>query len=104
MGCFPRTRGDGPQNIITRWGWEQFPPHTRGWTPVHAFLADNPAVSPAHAGAVLRDADPSLHFHRIRLGVDPATTRQSQPPLPDTEVNGAGVELPVQDLVQVSPD
>ena len=47
---FPRTRGDGPQQMAGSIARNQFPPHTRGWTPD---LPDPPAdrpVSPAHAG------------------------------------------------------
>ena len=48
--CFPRTRGDGPGELV---GFEtllRFPPHTRGWTVLNHGEGLGVDVSPAHAG------------------------------------------------------
>ena len=50
MGCFPRTRGDGPSCSPTPYRRDWFPPHARGWTSHrHDYLGDG-GVSPARAG------------------------------------------------------
>ena len=50
LGCFPRTRGDGPLQYLIEAAGAGFPPHTRGWTLRMRCARDPCDVSPAHAG------------------------------------------------------
>ena len=48
--CFPRTRGDGPDDQVTTLVQEMFPPHARGWTRPIPRIVQIERVSPARAG------------------------------------------------------
>ena len=50
IGCFPRTRGDGPFPGDRRSTSAPFPPHARGWTLRARLPLRGAAVSPARAG------------------------------------------------------
>ena len=52
--CFPRTRGDGPDESLETLREIAFPPHTRGWTWVDLIPSVRGTVSPAHAGMDLQ--------------------------------------------------
>ena len=47
---FPRTRGDGPQDVPKVWCRGMFPPHSRGWTGSRNRCKAERSVSPALAG------------------------------------------------------
>ncbi len=46
----PRTRGDGPRDVVFRPSQHGAPPHTRGWTAIRGVVAGAAGGSPAHAG------------------------------------------------------
>ncbi len=48
--CFPRTRGDGPPELLPVEGVRLFPPHPRGWTVQLKRVIGQMDVSPAPAG------------------------------------------------------
>ena len=81
---FPRTRGDGPQVVVTKGRVFPFPPHARGWTPCSELAEGGPCVSPARAGmdpCLLRTLATGVCFPRTR-GDGPLASRTSA--LPDT--------------------
>ena len=66
---FPRTRGDGPEDVAPQVKAQRVSPHTRGWTLVGVHLGERQPGFPAHAGmdpakAIQKTTD--LGFPRTR--------------------------------------
>ena len=81
----PRTRGDGPQSPPTIRPQRAAPPHTRGWTLIGKFKADDGRGSPAHAGM-----DPTLALSSSTVNRLPRTRGDGPvPPRGDVGVVGA---------------
>ena len=79
LGCFPRTRGDGPGDLWWDTSGTLFPPHTRGWTRRRPLVKPALPVSPAHAG------------------MDPQPGRISHPPFRFPRTRGDGPHRQVRD-------